>query len=248
MAEIVFQISLALLVAALAAWFTVLTYFRQREHEVILSRYLEGGLDLLAAEMERVSETFSHNWARCLLIVKSFRDLNDQYDVAELSKGFLELQSSKHNIVAHHRLYTLTGTYDYWYFYQKAMAFYTSANSILVKEIPEVLRVKLTSDRINTPYSELAAEAFIVAKQQDEGSHKYVQFVAELQILSAALESERYRFKDFGKFRSKPAVSESMENMKHLLASLDEETDDVVASGSALNPFQPKRPGTVGLS
>ncbi|MGH8580591.1 MAG: hypothetical protein ACREVK_10900 [Gammaproteobacteria bacterium] len=225
MAEVLLQSSLALLAAGLTAWFAVFTYFRQREHELILSRYLESGLDLLAAEVERVSETFSHNWARCLLILKSYRDLEDQYDVGELSKGFLELQSSKHNIVAHHRLYTLTGAREYWDFYQKAMAYYTSANSVLVKEIPEVIRVKLTSDRNDTPHADIMEHGFTVAKEQDDGSHKYVQLVAELQILSAALECERYRFKDLSKFRNKPEVQESLQRIKGLLASLEEETD-----------------------
>lgn len=225
MANALLQSSLALFAAALAAWFAVLTYFRQREHELILSRYLEGGLDLLAAEVERVSETFSHNWARCLAILKSYRDLEDQFDIEELSKGFLELQSSKHNIVAHHRLYTLTGAGEYWDFYQKAMAYYTTANSVLVKEIPEVIRVKLTSDRIDTQHAEIVNHGFDVAKEQDDGSHKYVQLVAELQILSAALESERYRFKNLNNFRKKTEVQESLQRIKGLLASLGDETD-----------------------
>jgi hypothetical protein len=225
MADALLQTSLALFAAALTAWFAVLTYFRQREHELILSRYLEGGLDLLAAEVERVSETFSHNWARCLAILKSYRDLEDQFDVEELSKGFLELQSSKHNIVAHHRLYTLTGAREYWDFYQKAMAYYTTANSVLVKEISEVIRVKLTSDRIDTPHAKIVNHGFSVAKEQDEGSHKYVQLVAELQILSAALESERYLFKNLNKFRNKTEVQESLQRVKGLLASLGDETD-----------------------
>lgn len=219
------QSSLALFAAALTAWFAVLTYFRQREHELILSRYLEGGLDLLAAEVERVSETFSHNWVRCLAILKSYRDLEDQFDVEELSKGFLELQSSKHNIVAHHRLYTLTGAREYWDFYVKTMAYYTTANSVLVKEIPEVIRVKLTSDQMHKPHAEIVNHGFNVAKQQYDESHNYVQLVAELQILAAALESERYQFKNLNKFRNKAEVQESLQRIKSLLASLGEETD-----------------------
>lgn len=225
MTDALLQSSLVLLGAALAAWLAVLTYFRQREHELILSRYLEGGLDLLAGEVERVSETFSHNWARCLAILKSYRDLEEQFDVEELSKGFLELQSSKHNIVAHHRLYTLTGAREYWDLYQKVMAYYTTANSILVKEITEVIRVKLTSDCIVTPHAEIAKHGFDLAKEQDDGSHKYVQLVVELQNLSAALESERYRFKNLVKFREKTEVQESLRRIKDLLASLGDEID-----------------------
>lgn len=91
---------------------------------------------------------------------------------------------------------------------------------MLVKEIPEVIRVKLTSDRIDTPHADIMEHGFTVAKEQDDGSHKYVQLVAELQILSAALESERYRFKDLSKFRNKPEVQESLQRKNKGLACI----------------------------
>jgi hypothetical protein len=122
MDDVLLQTSLALFAASLTAWFAVLIYFRQREHELILSRYLEGSLDHLAAEVGIIYEAFSHNWARCLAIIKSYRDIEEQFDLEELSKGFVDLQAGKHNIVAHQRLFTLTGTNDYWVAYQLAMA------------------------------------------------------------------------------------------------------------------------------
>jgi len=109
----ILQASLALLAAALAAWFAVHTYFRQREYELIISRYLEGGVDMLAAEIERVAAIFNHNWARCLSILSSYRDLENGFNIAELEKGFLELQSSNLNAIGHHKLYTLVGTSEY---------------------------------------------------------------------------------------------------------------------------------------
>jgi len=225
MTDSLLQFSLVLFAAALTAWFAIITYFRQREHELILTRYLEGSLDLLAAETERVSETFGHNWARCLAILKSYRDLEDQFDVDELSKGFLELQSSKLNIVAHHRLYTLIGSGDYWQFYQKAMTYYTTANSVVVKEIPEAIRARLTSDRYDTPHAELAKHGLDVAKEQDENSNNFLQLVAELQLLSGELECERYRFKDLYKFRNKKEVQDSLQRVKDLLTILEKDTE-----------------------
>ncbi len=213
---------MALLAAGLAAWFAIQTYYRQREYELILSRYLEGSLDLLAAELGNVSEIFSHNWARCLAIIKSYRDLEDGYDLNELNKGFMELQSSKHNTVAHQRLYFLTGTHDYWKFYQHALAYFTSANSVLEHEIPETIRVKLTTNKFKYPHSQFCEESFKHAKEQDDESHKYLCLIDEFVFLSKALESERYRFKTIEKFRNKPKVVESIKRIKKSLASLEE--------------------------
>ena len=221
MQEIIIKICMALLAAGLTALFAVQTYYRQREYELILSRYLEGSIDLLAAELSHVSEVFSHNWARCLAIIKSFRDLEDDYELNELKKGFIELQSSIHNTVAHQRLYFLTGTHDYWKVYQLALAYFTCANSVLVHEIPETIRAKLTTTKLKHPHCQIVEECAKHAKEQDDESHKYLCLIDEFVILSNALESERYRFKTIKVFRNKPEVLESIERIKKLYAELE---------------------------
>ena len=132
MEDVILQQVWHCLSAALAGWFAVQTYFRQREHELILSRYLEGGIDLLAAELQRVITIFNHNWARCLSVLAAFRDLEADFDIAELQKGFIDLESSNPNVVAHHRLFTLVGTHEYWMAYQAATAFFAGANIVVV--------------------------------------------------------------------------------------------------------------------
>lgn len=86
MEAIILQASLALFAAALTAWFAVQSYYQQREYELIIERYLEGGIDLLAAELERVTAVFHHNWARCLSMLGSYRDLESDFDISEFDK------------------------------------------------------------------------------------------------------------------------------------------------------------------
>jgi hypothetical protein len=94
---------------------------------------------------------------------------------------------------------------------------------VLVKEIPEAIRVKLTTDRINAPHSEIAKEAFSLAKEQDDASHRWVQLISEFQSLSSALESERYNFKSLCDFRKKHEVKESLERVKNLILQIESE-------------------------
>ena len=218
MDTVLLQTSLALFAAALTGWFAVQRYYQQREYELILSRYLEGGLDLLAAEAERVTAAFHHNWARCLSVLGAYRDLESNFDLSEFDKGFVELQSSNLNIVAHYRLFTLVGTHEYWSVYQSAMAFFTSANVVLVKQIPDAIRIKLTTTRIEHSHAEVTEEGFKEAKLQEEKSQRFVQLVAELQVLSAALESERFRFRELKKFQNKAEVKASVARLKKLFA------------------------------
>jgi hypothetical protein len=78
----------------------------------------------------------------------------------------------------------------------------------------DVIRMKLTTTRIAQPHAEVVEQGFQEAKQQQDQSHKYVQLAAEFQILSAALESERVRFKKLKDFRKKAEVRESLARLK----------------------------------
>ncbi|OYQ40116.1 hypothetical protein CHU94_12365 [Rhodoferax sp. TH121] len=151
-------------------------------------------------------------------MLASYRDLEGDFDPSEFEKGFVELQSSNLNIVAHHRLFTLVGTHEYWSVYQSAMAFFTSANAVLVKQIPDAIKIKLTTTRIEHAHTEVVEEGFKEAKLQQEKSQRYVQLIAELQVLSAALESERFRFAELKSFRNKAEVKASIDRLKSLFA------------------------------
>jgi len=99
---------ITLAVALLGAWWALHLYFRQKEYELIKQRYLEGGVDIVAAEVEQASGVLHHNWARCLNIIKAYRDEKTDFDIQELEKGFQLLDSSKIHRIPHHRISNLT--------------------------------------------------------------------------------------------------------------------------------------------
>jgi len=74
--------------------------------------------------------------------------------------------------------------------------------------------MKLTTPRITKPHSEIVEEGFHLAQNQQDESHRYFLLASEFQSLSAALESERLRFKTLKNFRNKAEVKESLERLK----------------------------------
>ena len=217
----ILEISLTLLAVSLAALFALITFYRQKEYELVLKRYLEGSIDLLAADLQEIASVFAHNWARCLAVIKSYRDTGDDFDVAELNNGFLDMKASNPNIVAHYKLHRLTGTMDYWNYYQKAIAFYTTANSTLTKEIPETIRIRIVGDRIDNPHNEIAESAFEMAREKDEESYKYVRLISEFQDLATALESETFTFKKMKKFKNKKDIKELISRVEQAVNELE---------------------------
>lgn len=222
----ILEISLTLLAISLTALFALITFYRQKEYELVLKRYLEGTLDLLAADLQQISAVFAHNWARTLAVIKSYRDTGDDFDVLEFSDGYLEMEASNPNIVAHYKLHRLTGTMDYWSYYQKAIAFYATANSILTKEIPETIKLRITGERINSPHREIAESAFEIAREKEEESHKYIRLISELQDLATSLESETFTFKKIDKFKNNKNVKSLILSLEEAYKSLEQEDSE----------------------
>jgi hypothetical protein len=208
--------------AGLAAWIALRLYFRQKEYELIKQRYLEAAVDIVAAEVEQALGVVSHNWTRCLNIVKAFRDEKSDFDVKELEKGFLELDSSRFHRVAHHRIGNLTGSQLIWQIYQLAIAFAGNANTKITKEIPETLRLKLTTNRITSELGDIAAGMFDELKHIDNESHKFACLIRELHALGLMLETQHLNFKSISRFPERAEV-------KNLLKRLQTEFSDELA-------------------
>ncbi|MAC35647.1 MAG: hypothetical protein CME38_18895 [Haliea sp.] len=197
-----------LMAVILAALFASRQYFKQRQYELILSRYLDGGVDDLAGDLERIGTAYQHNWARCLELTKAYRDLGADFDLAQLTRGFVPVEASSLRVAAHSRINRLTGSSVFWVGYQEATAFYQNANSILTTEIPESLRVHFSQSlmRVGVPYKKAAEMAFKEARKLNSEHYSYITLIEKLQRLSHILESRRITFSDLEKFRKNPEV------------------------------------------
>ncbi len=191
-----------------AAWVGVRIFFRQKEYEIVKNRYLDCGVDLVVTELENNLGVLSHNWARCLNIVKSFRDTNELFDVSELDKGFLELDSSRFQVVANHRLNILVGSKIYWEVFQLAQAFISTSNSTITKEVTDTIRLKLTTDKVTKTTEELVDYSHKLLKEINEASHRYSSFQHKLLMIADVLEREKLSFNKVEKFRDKLEITE----------------------------------------
>ena len=204
--------------ACLAAWLGVKVFLRQKEFDLVKERYLEGGIDVVAAHCEDILGTFHHNWARCLQLVKMFRDAQESFDLAQLEHGFLELDSSKFHAIPHHRLQILVRTQVFWEVYQLALAFAVNANAKVMKEIPEAIRLKLTTQKLGADIKVIAEKSFGHLRELDEKSHKFAGLTRELEALVGTLQTENLSFKNVLAFHEKPGVKAAIERLEREFA------------------------------
>ncbi len=210
-----------LVAVALGSYIALRVYFRQKEYELVKQRYLEGSIDLITAQLESTLGTVSHNWARAMQICKSFRDTDDNFDTSELTKGFLELDNSKFQQIAHYRLGALIQSQAAWGAFQSALAWANAANNMFVREVPEAIRIRCTTDRIKMDRPAMAEQIIADMKARHDEGFKYASLQRELHKVGRILESERLSWDAIGNFSSRLAVK----NIVKDIGALNEKED-----------------------
>lgn len=200
--------------AGFAAWLGLKVFLRQKEFDLVKQRYLEGAVDLIAAHHEEVQGIVCHNWARCLHVLMAFRDEKNSFDIEELNRGFLEPNFSEFHTIAHHRLQSLVGSQVFWDVYELALLFAVNANFKVTKEIPETIRLKLTTNKISADIAQVVKKDIELVQKLDADSHKYTVLTRELMVVAGTLQTEDMNFKNIQAFRHKPEIKASVERLE----------------------------------
>ncbi|MCX7192421.1 MAG: hypothetical protein NTY60_02145 [Proteobacteria bacterium] len=203
-----------LVAVALGAFIALQVYFRQKEYELIKQRYLEGGVDVVASELESTLGVVSHNWARCLHVCKSFRDVGANFDIKEIERGFLNIDSSHFQQIAHHRISSLINSDIIWESFQLAMAYADSANSMFTKEMPETIRLRCTTDLMTQDHESMANAMLDNLRETNERGFKYALITRELHALGLMLEVEKLNIKAITKFSKRHEVQQLIERLR----------------------------------
>ena len=205
---------ITLAVALLGAWWALHLYFRQKEYELIKQRYLEGAVDIWLLNRAN-SRSPAPQLGTLPKYHQQLRDEKTDSDIQELEKGFQLLDSSKIHRIPHHRISNLTGSQLIWEIYQAAIAFIANANTQITKEIPDLIRLKLTTDRIASEPGKIAEAMFEKLKGIKEESLKYACLTHGLHELSLMSETEPLRFKRITKFSQRVAVKNLLNRLRN---------------------------------
>ena len=194
-----------ILAALIAVGAGIWAFYRQREYELVQKRYLEEGLDVIISTAENALFTYHHNWARCLELLKSFRDV-EAMKPEELDVGFLQLPADRFALTANYRVNQIVNSGTVWRVFQLIIAFAQNACSVARDEIPAALKLKLTTDQIQASRKEMFDEAAKVLKELDKKSHHFYVFFGQLQDISMLFEEQKFALKNIRALRTHPTV------------------------------------------
>lgn len=203
-----------ILAAVIAIVGGIWAFFRQKEFELVQKRYLEEGVDVIIATTVNALNTHHHNWARCLEMLKSFRD-NEEMKPEELDiAGFLQLPTDRFALTANYRVNQIVNSETIYHVFLLVIAFAQRACSITRDEIPVALKKKLITDKNTGTRQEMVDEAMKVLEELDEKSYRYHFFVGKLQDIAMLLEEQKFALKDIRKLKKHTTVVEAIKALE----------------------------------
>lgn len=208
-----------LLAALLTYWFSLYTNSSKNEHEQILRRYLEQGVDLLAANLDHAANTFNENYAHALGLLKEFRDTEKagiplRKDARE--KEFLLYKYESFSIIPFYKIKTLVGDDIFWIKSQEYFAFIDSAYNFFERDLKFAIdayysnrvKVKVDANELSTCYMDKVKELM------DE-SFSFSSIIMELQNIALILETDNsLTFKKIEKLKIDPRIMEIIGRLK----------------------------------
>jgi phosphate/sulfate permease len=189
-------------------------YRKQKEHELVRARYLDTGVDRVAANIEYALAVLRHNEAHALHVLKVFRDVGPD-EAASLCKpdSFLRLENNRMEVGAAHRLRALIGTPVFWGLLQ-SLFIDAQAGSSFYQHAGAIIRIAQADP---TKFADRAAlvENFLAESEgwSKKANHYYLALAA-LHTLARIFERERFTLEDLDGFKEKAEV-------KDLIAKMD---------------------------
>lgn len=217
--EIIVTASVAILSVCGAAYFTVRQFFLEREYQLVKERYLEGSIDLLAAQLQEAIQSHKYNWAKSLTVLKQFRDFERNFDFEKLNICFIEVKSANFNIIAQYRLNELTGTDKFWTAYQLALAFVYSSEAFINDDFLALLRLKSGKDFTEEERKEVVALATEKLTEQNREIDKYFVIFKHFHKISKIFEQEKMTFKNIETFKDRPEVIAIVRKIEELFGA-----------------------------
>ena len=195
----------ALLAFLLGGW----AYRRQKEHELVRLRYLEGGIDRFAANFGYVLGVMRHNYARTLQILKLFREVHieEAADLANRS-SFRLIEPERLDLEAGYRLHVLTRTDVFGRAHGMLFALANAAENFFVNDVGSLIRLIRQGEVTVNNQEEVLDRALKETKRYQAKTDRYYTLFYRLQDLGRILERRHISFRDIDGFAEDDDVRE----------------------------------------
>lgn len=207
---------LSILVALLAYVLGKSAYFRQKEYELITKRYLEEGLDKISENVDSSLADFRHNWAHCLNVIKSFRDLGKDMREELYTEGLIAPKPSSFELWRDYRLKDIVGDNIFKSAHQQLDAFVKESYFFFKDDLCNGIRLTLEGGKeleVTSSRKEIIEGFMEETLKFDQRSRKFYELLGELQNISRIIQTQRFNFKNLKKIKTHKVVRQAVKNL-----------------------------------
>lgn len=204
-------------------------YLIKREHEQVIKRYLEDGLDLIAQNIEHALSIYKENFKKSLRILKIFREtqkIGIKMDRREYSDEFKRYNIEAFYLTPFYKLTKLIGKEGkiFWDAAQELFAFVDITRGFYQDELCTVIGEYIEGNKMNTTPDKICKEFSNKIAKYNYESYKYYSILGELQNIIWILETQHIAFKKLKNFKDKPEIKECVDRLKEKFNHLENET------------------------
>jgi hypothetical protein len=199
--------------ALLAYWLGSRSYFKQKEFELVRSRYLEGGLDRVSARAEESLSIVTHNFQHAIKVLRVLRDIGPA-PAAQMCEGFKGLESRELELVAVIRLQELVQGEIFWDVRQLLYSAVQEYHTLLVddmcgtiKTVAEGAELKVTKEELLKVYEEKVVKGYLNA-------NRFSLLLSCLHEVASAFQAQRLTLKSVREFHKQSAVSDAAKKLR----------------------------------
>ena len=215
--EPIATVSAAVGAAIAAPLIGLYVYFRQKQYDLVRTRYLDNGMDVIAAHVEYALGIFRHNWARSLNVLKHYRDMGPDMPRYLYSSGFLELDPAAYKTVHGFLLRELTGEDIFPNVLQILFSFVHNSNALFIYDLCSTVRVSIEGGeghQIKSSRDEIVESYFKEMDELNEKCEKFYVFQGALHNISGALARQRFQFRTISRLHKHSVVAQTVEMLK----------------------------------
>jgi hypothetical protein len=185
----------------------LLTYFQKKEHDQIIQRYLEQGVDLISSNIDHALTVFRENWSLSLTMLKEFHETNSAnvpMRKESYNKKFIVYDAKSFSVSPYYKIKSLVGDDVFWESAQSLFAFVGNSYSFFENDLKLCIQTYYNPDVETASYDQIYESYLKQVINLNEESYKYYKIIMELQNLAVALETKPLSFKDILSLRNKP--------------------------------------------
>ncbi len=208
----------------LAALFTSLyglrAYFKKREHEQIMKRYLEEGIDRAMVSIEHAVGVFVDNNRTVWNVVRALQQKKAGLIIEkkDYSPAFRKYEQKYFYCTPFLKIQLLVGDIVFWKSTQLLYAFVDSESMLLEKDFSIAVK-NVIEDKKNISLEALLETTREKQTEYHKAHEKYLHILRELDLIAAILEKEsNLTWSKLDEIKNRPDVKKSVQTLKDIFS------------------------------